>query len=228
MLLGIAAAAALATAPDGARLHEDQACYAIYAPQGGQEKVIGATWQVIRRDQVAGRPVWRIVVHQRLAGGRFDLRDAFVLDARTLRPLSLETTRNGAPHAALTYADDRVSGFRIDDTGVRHAIDQPLQAPVWEGDLFGPTFAALPLAQGESFELPYFQYDRGLGAFTVKVKGSEKVETPDGVVDAWVLDAGPSRTERLDYLIAKSTGRELGYRAPQGGQRLGGDCSGLD
>jgi hypothetical protein len=48
-----------------------------------------------------------------------------------------------------------------------------------------------------------------------------------GEEDAWVLDARPSPTERLTYLIARSDGRELGYYAPEGGQRLGGDCTGI-
>ena len=56
---------------------------------------------------------------------------------------------------------------------------------------------------------------------------SELVETPEGRVGAWVIDAGPSETERLTYLISKADGRELGYSAPEGGQRLGGDCTGL-
>lgn len=51
--------------------------------------------------------------------------------------------------------------------------------------------------------------------------------TSQGPVDAWVLDAGPSDKERLEYRIAKSSRRELAYRSPQGGQRLGGDCTGL-
>ena len=57
--------------------------------------------------------------------------------------------------------------------------------------------------------------------------GDKVVETHDGRVEAWVVDAGPSETERLTYLISKADRRELGYAASEGGQRLGGDCTGL-
>lgn len=224
MLIAIAALPSAAAAPDGRRLHSDTACYAITAPG---DRVIGATWQSLRRGRVGGRAVWRIVVHQRLSDGSFDLRDALLLDERTLRPLKLTTTHGGAPLAELTYAPDRVTGFTVARNGERRNIDQALPGPVWDGDLYGPTFASLPLKAGARFAVPFFQYDRGLGTFTVVVKGSEVVDTPAGRITAWVLDAGPSATERLDYLIAKRTRRELGYRAPQGGQRLGGDCTGL-
>ena len=227
MLVSLVLATAAVVSPDGSRLHPDEACYAIYGPAAAGNPVIGATRQSIKRGQSNGRPVWNIVVHQRLTNRPFDLRDAFVLDAKTLRPISLSTQRDGKPHAELAYAADRVTGFKVDKAGKRTTINQSLTNPIWEGDLYGPTFAALPLSAGAQFSLPYFQYDRGLGAFTVKVKGSEQVETDHGKVDAWILDAGPSEAERLDYLIAKSDGRELGYRATEGGQRLGGNCTGL-
>ncbi|MDG6719210.1 hypothetical protein QCE92_13645, partial [Staphylococcus aureus] len=88
--------------------------------------------------------------------------------------------------------------------------------------------AAMPLAMGRSFTLPSYQYDRGLGVFTVAVTGTEVVTTPTGRVEAWVLDAGSSADQRLRYLIAKRDGAEIGYSSPQGGQRLGGTCTGLE
>ena len=227
MPIGLVLAMVAAVSPDGGRLHPDEACYSIIGPAAAGHPVIGATWQAMKRGRRNGRAVWEVVVHQRLTDGSFDLRDAFVLDAKTLRPISLSTRRGGKPHAELTYAADRVTGFKVDKTGEVIKIDQALTSPVWEGDLYGPTFAAMHLSPGAQFSLPFFQYDRGLGAFTIKVKGSERVETPGGEVDAWVLDAGPSGAERLDYLIAKRNGRELGYRSPEGGQRLGGNCAGL-
>jgi hypothetical protein len=57
---------------------------------------------------------------------------------------------------------------------------------------------------------------------------SERVMTPEGNVDAWVVHAGPSPAEMLDYLIATNSRRELGYRGAEGYQVLGGDCTGLD
>lgn len=219
---------ALAVMPDGRRLRPYTACYAIVGSSAEGSPVIGSTLQSFRKDKLEGRPIWRIVVHQRLANGRFDLRDAFALDARTLRPISLTTTRDGKPHAELFYEPGRVTGYKLDRQGNRVAINQAFESPAWDGNLFGPTFAAMPLALGKRFTLPFYQYDRGLGAFTVAVTGTEEVMTPTGSVDAWVLDAGSSASQRLRYLIAKRGGKEIGYSSPQGEQRLGGTCAGLE
>lgn len=219
---------ALAVMPDGTRLRPYTACYAIVGSSAEGSPVIGSTLQSIRKDKLEGRPIWRIVVHQRLANGRFDLRDAFALDARTLRPISLTTTRDGKPHAELSYEPGRVTGYKLDRQGNRVAINQAFESPAWDGNLFGPTFAAMPLALGKRFTLPFYQYDRGLGAFTVAVTGTEEVMTPTGSVDAWVLDAGSSASQRLRYLIAKRGGKEIGYSSPQGEQRLGGTCAGFE
>lgn len=219
---------ALAVMPDGRRLRPYTACYAIVGSSAEGSPVIGSTLQSVRKDRLEGRSIWRIVVHQRLANGRFDLRDAFALDARTLRPISLTTTRDGKPHAELSYEPDRVTGYKLDRQVHRVPVDQALVSPVWDGNLFGPTFAAMPLALGKSFTIPFYQYDRGLGAFTVAVMGSETVMTPTGRVEAWVLDAGASEGQRLRYFTDKRGGKEIGYSSPQGGQRLGGTCAGLE
>lgn len=218
----------VAAVPDGTRLRPYSACYAIVGSSAEGAPVIGSAWQSVRKERIGRKAVWRIVVHQRLASGRFDLRDAFALDARTLRAVSLTTTRDGKPHAELSYIGDHVTGYKLDRQGSRVVIDQALPSPVWEGNLFGPTFAALPLATGTSFTLPFYQYDRGLGEFTITVKGTEWVTTPAGRVEAWVLDAGSSVDQRLTYWIAKRDRKEVGYSSPRGGQRLGGTCEGIE
>jgi hypothetical protein len=222
--LAIAVAAGM---PSGERLIDDRVCYTIFAPTRSGDRPIGDTLQTVERSYRRGRAIWKITVHQRLNNGKFDMRDTFVLDGETFLPQSLKTTLNRKPHADLVYAKGRVVGFHIDRTGVKHRIDRPLDGPIWEGNLFGLTFATLPLAQGAHFQVPYFQYDRGVGMFTVAVTGSEKIRTPGGTVDAWVLDAGPTPAQRLEYFIEKKNRRELGYRSSQGSQRLGGLCRGL-
>lgn len=218
----------LTAVPDGRRLHPYSACYAIMGPSAEGAPVIGSTWQSVRRGKMGRRAVWRIVVHQRLANGRFDLRDTFLLDDGTFQPISVATTRNGKNHAELSYGDNRVTGYKLDRQGARVTIDQAHSGPVWDGNLFGPTFAALPLAVGKSFTLPFYQYDRGVGVFTITVKGSERVTTPAGRLEAWLLDAGSGLDQRLTYRIGKRDGKELGYSSSQGGQRLGGTCTGFE
>ena len=193
----------------------------------GAARPVGITWQTVERDTVDGRPVLRIVVHQRVGDGAFDMRDEFLLEAATLRPISLENTISGQVHIRLEYQPDRIIGERIEN-GENTPIDVPLTGPVWEGNLFGQTFAALPLAEGAEFSLPYWQYDKGFGSFSVKVVGRETVRTPDGRIEAWVVEAGAEPGRTLTYLISTSGNRELGYRAAQGSQALGGDCSSLE
>lgn len=219
--------AAPAVVPDGGRLSEEAKCYTLAMARDGVSRPIGVTRQTIERDTVDGRPVLRVVVHQSVNGGAFDMRDEFLLEAASLRPLSLVNSRQGQVHVRLTYAPDRIVGEKIEN-GVSTPVDVPLTGPVWEGNLYGQTFAALPLAEGAAFDLPYWQYDKGFGTFSVRVVGRETVRTPDGPVDAWVVEAGPDADRGLTYLISTSGNRELGYRAAQGSQALGGDCSSLE
>lgn len=213
--------------PDGARLAESQTCYTLTMSRDGVTRPIGVTWQTIERTERDGRAVLEIVVHQSINGGAFDMRDDFVLDAASLRPLSLRSRRNGHDHVAVTYAADRITGQRVDADGAAQAIDVPLEEAVWEGNLWGLTFAALPLAEGATFSLPYWQYDKGFGRFVVRVTGSETVETAAGPVAAWVVEAAPGDGPPIRYLIGKADHKEIGYSTAQGSQTQGGDCSGL-
>lgn len=221
--------AALAQEPsmDGTLIRDDRACYTISMVREGAATPIGVTWQTIEHVEVDGQPRLRVIVHQRVNGGAFDMRDTFLLDAATLRPIRLENDRKGERHVTLDYAPDRVTGSRV-DAGAPQPIEVALPGPVWEGNLFGVAFAALPLTAGATFTIPYFQYDKGLGEFSVKVTGQETVETPQGAIDAWVLEASPGAGAPITYLIAKSDRRELGYRSARGAQTLGGDCSALE
>ncbi len=224
--------------PDGRRLEPYEACYTINMTREGQTRPIGVTWQSLRRGEQDGRAIWTVVVHQKV-GDRFDMRDVFTLDADTLEPLQLVNTRNGHTHIQATYASDeiRVQRFSEPAAAAVETSTISLTGPVWEGNLYGPTFAALTLAEGDRYSLPFWQYDKGFGQFDVGVVGSETLDTPEGPVDAWVLNVtaksttplqnGAGNERQMTYRIAKVGGRELGYEAAQGSQTLGGDCSAL-
>lgn len=218
---------AATTGPDGGRLSEEAKCFTLSMAGGRVSRPVGVTWQSVERDTVDGHPALRVVVHQRIADGSLDMRDEFLLDAASLRPLSLQNTRDGQIHVRLRYEPGRIVGERLEN-GVLVPIDVALTGPVWEGSLFGQTFAALPLAAGAEFSLPYWHYEKGFGAFSVRVTGRETVRTPDGRIEAWVVQAGPDADHELTYLISTSGNRELGYRAEHRSQALGGDCSSLE
>ncbi|RZJ18499.1 MAG: hypothetical protein EON91_05150 [Brevundimonas sp.] len=215
---------ALDASPSAAQIRDSETCYSINRMVDGETRPIGVTWQSVKHDRIDGVDVLRVVVHQRGAGGRFDMRDAFVLRADTLQPITFENTRSGALHVSLRYEDGRVVGRRIDD-GVEKAVDVALPTPVWEGNLYGVMFAGLPLAEGATFQLPYYQYDKGVSAFDLRVTGSEVVATPEGPVDAWAVEVTTGADVRITYLIAREGGRELGYRGQSFNQVMGGDCS---
>ena len=218
----LAAPMAVPVAPDGARVHPADQCFVIEV----DGKAVGVTHQLVRKMVSRGRPVWDVVVHQKADALKFDMRDHFVLRRSDLLPIAFDSRKDGADHVRLAYRSGRVTGYKIDEKG-RVPIDTQLRGPTWEGNLWGVTFGALPLRAGAQFTLPFFQYDKGVGEFTLKTLGIETVTTPSGPVEAWAVDAGADAEQRVTYLLDKKTGAELGTRAGKFATRMGGDCSGV-
>lgn len=213
LLLALAAQAAL-PAVDGSRLQPGSVCYAIVRG----ETVMGATLQIVKAITANGAPAWDVVVHQRV-GDKFDLRDHFVLRQKDLGPIAFDSRKSGVEHVRVAYEPGKLVTTRPGAA----PVEIPLTGPVWEGNLWGLTFAALPLAEGVHFELPFYQYDKGLGRFSLDVVGSEKV----GERDAWVVETSPGGERKIRYLIGKADNAELGYAGGGFTQRLGGDCTGI-
>lgn len=213
LLLALAAQAAL-PAVDGTRLQPGTVCYAI----ARGETVMGATLQTVKATTADGAPAWDIVIHQRV-GDKFDLRDHFVLRRKDLAPIAFDSRKAGVEHVRVIYGPDKLVTTRPGAA----PVEIPIKGPVWEGNLWGLTFAALPLAEGAHFELPFYQYDKGLGRFSVDVVGSEKM----GERDAWVVETSPDGQRKVRYLIGKADNAELGYAGSGFAQRLGGNCTGI-
>lgn len=220
LLLAMATAAPL---PQGERVADQDACFAISMTRDGKSSEMGQVRQTVRRVRADGKDELHVTIHQR--AGSFDMRDSFVLDGKTLRPIHFENQRRGETHVVLDYRENLIEGTRVEKDGSKSAVRIPLTQPVWEGNLFGVMFAGLPLEPDGRYRVPFYQYGKGFGEFTVRVKGSESVSTPDGPVDAWVLDVGTDDLQRVEYLISRDNARELGYRSEGFAQKLGGDCS---
>ncbi|HEX7030952.1 MAG TPA: hypothetical protein VF254_10160 [Gammaproteobacteria bacterium] len=216
--------------PDGYRLTETTQCFTMYRTTAEGEVKFGNTLQTVEFVDHEGVPALRIVIHQYGGDGAFDMRDTFLLARKDLKPIEFQSrfrsTRGRSHDVDLRYTDDRVAGSRTKN-GETAAIDLPLSNPVWEGNLWGLTFAALPLEADAHFELPFYQYDKGIGAFEADVTGSETVATDGGPVEAWVVDAGLVDGAHSRYLIGKSPAIELGYGSAGFRQSPGGDCSHL-
>lgn len=219
----LGATVASATSPDGSRLQPGVSCYEITSG----ERVVGTTLQIVTPTEEQGKLLWDIVVHQK--AGAFDLRDHFIVDRSSLLPVRMESQRGRDPsdrryhRISISYDEGRIYGVRETAEGTT-AINTPAPGPVWDGNLWGLTFAALPLENGSTYTIPFWQYDKGFGTFIVRVIGSEDVSTSSGPVAAWVVEAGDRPDALIRYSIAKDTRQELGYTAPEGGQRLGGMC----
>lgn len=214
-LAPIALAAVATATPDGTRLAEGATCYTFAMG----DKPLGVTWQSLRASEEGDTPVWDIVVHQRMIDGSFDMRDHFVLRRADLRPIRMASFKSGEEHVRVFYSADKVETFRPGSA----AMVEELSSPVWDGNLWGLTYAALPLAEGAHFELPFYQYDKGFGRFTIDVVGSEDVAGRA----AWIVEADPGSGRKARYLIAKDAAEELGYSGGPIVQSPGGDCSAL-
>lgn len=206
-----------AAVPDGARLHAGSACYALTR----EGKPIGQTWQRVSAATDGDTPVWDIIVHQRVGDGKFDMRDHFVLRRTDLTPIRMDSRRNGVEHVTVRYDGAYIEVSRPGQETTRFRSS----GKVWDGNLWGLTFAALPLREGGTYAVPFFQYDKGLGRFALEVTGSVQVEGRS----AWRVDveAGGGNGRTVRYLIGKNPPEELGTESPMFGQQLGGDCSAL-
>lgn len=213
LTLALLLATAADPAIDGTRLRPGSVCYTIL--RGDQP--IAVTLQTVRAIEAEGESGWDIVVHQK--GARFDMRDHFVVRANDLTPIAFDNLTSGAEHARVAYSPGKLVVTRPDKPVAEIAVT----GRIWEGNLWGLTFAALPLAEGAHFELPFYQYDQGLGRFAIDVVGSEKL----GDEDAWVVEATSDGQRKVRYLIGKASHAELGYSGSGFSQKVGGDCSGI-
>lgn len=212
--------------PNGSSLAMGESCYTITSQKDGKEQPMGYVFQSLISKQLDGVDILEVIVHQHLLDRKFDMRDNFLLRREDLRPIRLDTDRDGSPHVHLDYAANHVTGWKMVN-GSKQPIDIQFDGPVWDGNLWGVTFAALPLKEGASYQLPTYQYDSGKGDFAITVTDQRKVDTPKGTVDAWVLKAGLKPDEQVEYLIGQSPPMELGYIAGPMSQHIGGNCAGL-
>jgi len=215
------------TVPDGKRLALGQYCYTMSTTKNGTSTPVGVTFQSIAREQANGVDALAVVVHQHMFDGKFDLRDSFLLRHDNMRPIRLDTDRDGKPHVHLEYSNRHISGWKLQG-GAKQPIEVELSAPVWDGNLWGLTFAALPLTTGTHLTLPTYQYDSGFGSFYVDVVDQHQESTPAGMVQAWRIQAGIERSEMVDYTVSTKPGLEIAYHAGPYTQRLGGDCSQIE
>lgn len=157
------------------------------------------------------------------------MRDDIVVRQADLLPISLVSergTNRDAPawqRVSITYDENRIEGTR-ETRGSIVPIRVKTQDSVWDGNLWGPLFASLPLAPGARFRVPMWQYDKGFGAFQVKVAGSGPISSPNGTEQAWLLEAGTDPERLARYAISTDSLKELSYGAGPMRQALSSNC----
>jgi hypothetical protein len=180
---------------------------------------IGYTLQSIERSKAGDHEVFKIVIHQRMFDGKFDMRDSFIVDAKDLHAIEFTNERHGKQHVHLNYSENIISGTRIKSDGTSETLNFAIQGPIWDANLWGVSFSAMPLSADAELKLPTFHYDKGVGEFKIKVVGQD--------ADTWQLDIGEDSKPKARYQIGKSPRRELGVKAGPYASFIGGDCSEL-
>src|SRR5687768_6862598 len=102
MFLSLLLATAVGTIPAGDRLQAGAWCYDVIKSDEGTSQAIGRTRQTVRYATMQGRRVVEVVVDQRM-GRQFALKDTFVLEPDTLRPIELFSEKSGNPHVRSRY-----------------------------------------------------------------------------------------------------------------------------
>lgn len=223
MVPGALASDALVTVGDGTvdghRLKEGETQWEIVFSREGQERVIGEVKQTIEARVDNGLEVWWIQIVQDVPG-RMHMTDTFIVDRKNLTPISFNNVRRGDKSVALTYGPKGVSGHITPVEGDPKKIEETLEPTRFEGNLWGPLLAALPLTKGLSVQLPFYQYDQGKTVLAIKVLGETTAPGPDGEeVSVWELEVLTPKGNTMTYLISDTLG-EVGYRSGPVSQRL--------
>lgn len=162
--------------------------------------------------------VWDIVVRTRYNNGSIDDTNHFLLEAKDLTPLETEFHSKDNISWTTTYHVDKAT--TVFASG-KPTVETELSGRVWDGDLWGFIFTGLPLAEGAHFEIPTYDWYRGVKNLTVDVIGSLKYPKEE----AWVLTAKISYRQERTYLIGKKTNVVYGFKSGGYVERAGGDCS---
>lgn len=160
----------------------------------GQRSVDRPTTRTLAEATYDDTPVWR-VVDAAQSGAQ---TDTLVVDRTSLRPLQRRV--GGQASIRLTFDSTSVRGsltMRGQTRDVQQNFDRPVLASTANMEV---ALAALPLEPGYAARMPVYQLQQqAVATTTVRVTGTDTVETPAGSFETYVLEAtsdgpGPSGT----------------------------------
>ena len=163
----------------------------------GQRSMDRPTTRTLTATTHEDTPAWQVV--DAVQGGT--QADTLILDRASLRPLQRRV--GGQASIQLTFDSTSVEGSLVMGTQsrtVQQDFDRPVLASTANMEV---ALAALPLAPGYAARLPVYQLQQqAVATITVRVTGTDTVETPAGPFETYVLEAtadgpGPSGTIRV-------------------------------
>lgn len=223
-LLSTTAIAADDLQPNGHLVPEGDYCYTAKAGPKGKEQVMA----LVRQQVVRKGDKMEVLVHQHIVPRKMDMIDRFTLRAHDMTPNKLDHTMTGGQKVTLTY---HMKGKEGHITGTRAGkkagpVDVNFTGKIWEGNLWGTLYAALPLDQKTSYSIPMYQYDKNLFSMEISDVRTTTIDFQGADTPVYEVDVKASgRT--VTYYIRQSDRLELGYAMPGFSQWLGGDCSKL-
>ncbi len=163
--------------------------------QGGSQRVIGTTEEIIEWIEFGGKPaLWRT---QTLETDLWPSRTGItVVERATFAPLA-HREHSGEQIVSIEYSGTVVRGSRQLPSGQGVPIQAVLPGPAFELHSVEMILRLLPLGEGFAARLPaYSAHREGLFWVALRATGQERVDAGGGrAVDAWVVevDFGPTR-----------------------------------
>lgn len=156
---------------------------------GGAADTAAVTVQALRRIRHGGRDAWE-VAYAYLRPGQPAITDTTTFDAGTLLPIAQRRSA-GERRTEAAYRGREVR-IRVHPPGDGPGESaQTFEEPVFAGSLMDLVFRALPLQDGYRTRIPFLVLGaNAVGSYDVRVTGPAVVETRDGPVAAWRVQAG--------------------------------------
>lgn len=173
-------------------------------PGGDGQDTIATHVQVLRRGTWGGEAVWE--VQYRYTGAGISMADTTWFDTATLLPREqrragvLQPIRARFDPAGVRLWVGGADGAPADSTYV------PADGPVFAGSLMDVLVRALPLRQGLRASFGLFIPERAeVWTYALYVTGTGTVETRDGPVEAWRVEATLQEMATDVFWIARET-----------------------
>lgn len=197
-------------------------CYLSSVPDGENQKKVVA--KVSKKIVKKGEETF-IAIHQVMPSRNFNMKDQFVLN-RDMTPTHFYHSRMGGKSLSIDYDYDGVStsvfllGQQTNEDGFSLKFDGKL----WEGNLWGTLFTALPLQQNTTFSIPTYHYQNGPSNLEIVDVRKNDIVFNKQSIPVFEVDVNASGL-MTTYFVSVEDRVELGYENSAFSQWIGGNCN---